>query len=88
VKTILAELPPFEAAAVAVLAFRGLRVGALPELTLRGNKFTSRSKGKDIAGELPETALEAIRKAGLDMRRPFAGMAPPSPTCGKGTAPK
>jgi site-specific recombinase XerD len=73
VNTILAELPPFEAAAVAVLAFRGLRAGALPEMMLRGNRFTSRSKGKDIAGELPDNALEAIRRAGLT-DRPFAGI--------------
>ena len=78
VNAILADLPAMEAAAVtlavAVLAFRGLRAGALPELTITGNRFTSRSKGKDIAGEIPENALEAIKRAGLDMRRPFAGI--------------
>jgi integrase len=69
---ILAALEPADRAAASVMLFRGLRVGALPSLTLRAGRFTARSKGKDISGELPEEALAAIRAAGLDARAPFA----------------
>ena len=55
-----------------MILFRGLRIGALPTLSIRGGRFTARSKGKDISGELPAEALAAIRVAGLDGRRPFA----------------
>ena len=61
-------------AAVAVMAWRGLRVGALPSLTIKGSHFTARSKGKDIDGELPPTVLEALKAAGLDSRKPFASL--------------
>jgi len=71
-ESILAALSPTLRAAAAVMAYRGLRVGALPSLTLRGAHYTGRSKGKDISGELPPKALEAIRAAGLDPKRPFA----------------
>jgi site-specific recombinase XerD len=73
VEIILRELPLGMAAAVAVMAYRGLRAGALPGLSITGGKFTGHSKGKDINGELPAQALEAIKKAGLPLRGPFAG---------------
>jgi len=72
VKAILAALPPMEAAAAAVMAYRGLRAGALPTLSIAGGKFTGRSKGKPIAGELPAAALTAIEAAALPLRAPFA----------------
>lgn len=68
---LLPTLPPDLRAAATVMAYRGLRVGALPSLSIRGDRFTARSKGKDITGELPAKTLEAIRAAGLDARRPF-----------------
>ena len=61
-------------AAIACMAFRGFRVGALPALAIRGGRFTTRSKGKDLAGELPREALDAIKAAGLDLGQPFAGL--------------
>lgn len=69
---ILSTLPPDLRAAAVVMSSRGLRVGALPSLTIRGTRFTARSKGKDIVGELPLKALEAIKAASLDPKRPFA----------------
>jgi len=50
---ILAELLERPRAAAAVLAARGLRVGALPGLSIQGGRFTTRCKGKDLSGELP-----------------------------------
>jgi site-specific recombinase XerC len=61
-----------EAAAAAVMAYRGLRAGALPTLSIAGGRFTGHSKGKDIAGELPAAAMKAIEAAGLPRRSPFA----------------
>ena len=70
--SILVALAPKDRAALAVMFYRGLRVGALPSLTLRGGRFSAQSKGKSISGEMPAEALEAIRAAGLDTRQPFA----------------
>jgi site-specific recombinase XerD len=72
VKALIAALPPMEAAAAAVMAYRGLRAGALPTLSIAGRRFTGHSKGKDIAGELPPAALKAIQAAALPLRSPFA----------------
>jgi site-specific recombinase XerC len=73
VETIIRELPAPLAAATAVMAYRGLRIGALPTLSISGGRFAGHSKGKDISGELPAAALEAIKEAGLPLRGPFAG---------------
>lgn len=70
---IMESLPPALRAAAAVMAYRGLRVGALPSLVIRGNRFTARSKGKDISGEMPAKAIRAIKDAQLDPKEPFAG---------------
>jgi site-specific recombinase XerD len=67
---ILAELPARTRAAAALMASRGLRVGALPDLAIRGGRFTTRSKGKDLSGELGPEALAAVKGMGS---RPFAG---------------
>jgi site-specific recombinase XerD len=72
IQTILEALPPETRAAAAVMAYRGLRVGALPSLTIRAGRFAARSKGKDIAGAMPAEVLEEIKRAGLDSRQPFA----------------
>ena len=71
-RTILEELPSVARAAAALMLYRGLRVGALPSLTLRTGRFTARSKGKDISGAMPHEALEALKAAGLEGRQPFA----------------
>ncbi|GHU93520.1 hypothetical protein FACS189479_05020 [Spirochaetia bacterium] len=73
VKKIIAALPLHLAAAVSVMAFRGLRCGALPSLAVWGGRFTATSKGADISGELPPAALAGIEAAGLSTKTPFAG---------------
>ena len=71
-KAIIAELPPIDRAIVVTMASRGLRVGALPSLELKGKKYHGKSKGKDLEGiTLPPEALEAITAAGLDIKKPF-----------------
>jgi site-specific recombinase XerD len=75
VKKIIAGLPAYEAAAVTVMAFRGLRIGGLPEMEINGGRFKTRSKGKDISGELPGNALAALKAHNApDKRRPFSGI--------------
>jgi site-specific recombinase XerD len=76
VQTIISALPPDEAAAVTVCAFRGLRVGALPTLTATaGGKYNGFSKGKELKGvTLPRETVKAIEAAGLDLSAPFAGL--------------
>jgi site-specific recombinase XerD len=76
VEEMIGELPADLAAAIAVMAHRGLRAGALQTLAVSGDRFTAHSKGKDIAGELPSAALEKIKKAGLPLRGPFTGELP------------
>ncbi|MDR0322053.1 MAG: site-specific integrase [Treponema sp.] len=73
-KTIIKELPKYESAAVSVMAYRGLRAGALATMSINGGRFTAYSKGKDITGELPTSALAAIKKAGLPLRGAFSGI--------------
>jgi integrase len=46
----------------------------LPEIKITGTHFISHSKGKDIEGTLPATALKAIKAAALDGKKPFAGL--------------
>jgi integrase len=60
--------------AAAVIAFRGLRVGALPAFTVKGSQFRTISKGKELLGELPETALGILKAEGLSLLAPFAGL--------------
>jgi site-specific recombinase XerC len=73
VEVMLRDMPPLWAAAVAVMAGRGLRCGALPGLSIKGDRFTSHSKGKDISGNLAPEIIEKVKAAGLPLREPFAG---------------
>ena len=72
-KIIEALSGPYRAAAV-IMARRGLRVGALPSLSIRDGRFKANSKGKDITGDMPEECIKATRAAGLELARPFAGI--------------
>jgi integrase len=78
-RIIIDTLPPLEKAIVITLALRSLRAGALPTLELKAGKYHGKSKGKPLkennaAGiTLPREALSAIRAAGLDVKKPFAG---------------
>lgn len=79
VKKILATLPARLAAAAAIMAFRGLRAGALPNLHITADRFRTLSKGKETRGSLPTAALDAIEAAvkqdeSIDRSAPFAGL--------------
>jgi len=72
VETVLAAVSDrADFAAFSILAHRGLRVGILASLSIKGTRFIGRSKGKSISGELPQEALAAIAAAGLDLKAPF-----------------
>ena len=77
-KIIAANVPLIERAIVVTLALRGLRAGALPTLELKAGKYRGKSKGKTLtegqaAGiTLPAAVLDAIKAAGLDVKKPFA----------------
>jgi integrase len=73
VEYLIESLPAYEAAAVAVMAFCGLRIGTLPSFTVNGDLFTYRSKGKEVTGKLSAVALKAIEKAKLLECKPFTG---------------
>ena len=72
--TILNELPELEKMAVYIMAFRGLRVGALKELKILGNKYQSHSKGKDIFGEFPIEVITNIKGSDLFNKTPFQSL--------------
>jgi len=72
VEIIIRDLPADLAAAVSVMAYRGLRAGIFETLSIKGNKFSGYSKGKEVSGALPSEVLDAIKNAGLSLRKPFA----------------
>lgn len=74
VEIIISNAKPQLAAALSVMAFRGLRCGALPGLSAWGGQFETMSKGKTIRGTLPERAVKAIEAAGLSLKKPFEGL--------------
>jgi integrase len=61
-------------AAIVLMAYRGFRVGGLPELTIKGGRFWTLTKGKVLSGELGAEALGALKAAGLPLRAPFGGL--------------
>jgi site-specific recombinase XerD len=69
--TILNSLPEMERAAVYIMSYRGLRVGALKKLKVWGNKYQSYSKGKMIYGEFPIEVITNIKSSELNNRTPF-----------------
>lgn len=71
VEIILSELPPKICTAIYIMAYRGLRVGALPDLKIKGNVFTTKSKGKEIKGTFDDAILTQIKRAGLNKENPF-----------------
>jgi site-specific recombinase XerD len=68
---ILNTVPQLEKVAIFVMAYRGLRVGALNRLKVWGGRYHSYSKGKEIQGELSDEILEVIKKGILDNKTPF-----------------
>jgi site-specific recombinase XerD len=69
--TILNELPELERMAVYIMAYRGLRVGALNNLKVWGNRYQSYSKGKNIYGEFPIEVITNIKTSDLNNKTPF-----------------
>jgi integrase len=72
VETMVRELPPLWAAAVSVMAGLGLRGGALPGLSIKGERYHTHSKGKDLDGDIAPDIVERIKAAGLPLREPFS----------------
>jgi site-specific recombinase XerD len=73
VKIIIREIPPAWAAAVSLMYSLGLRCGGLPGLSVKGDRWNTHSKGKDIAGNIAPDTIERIKAAGLPLREPFKG---------------
>lgn len=73
VETLAAEASGWLRAAIVVMATAGLRVGALPSLSITGTRWTALTKGKEQSGTIPEVARVAMGEAGLPLRGPFAG---------------
>jgi len=69
--TILNELPELEKMAVSIMAYRGLRVGALNNMKIWGNKYQAISKGKAIFGEFPIEVIINIKSSDLNNKTPF-----------------
>ncbi len=74
VRILEAEAEPGLRAAIVMMGQGGLRVGALPGLSITGGRWSSTTKGKEQSGKVPEEAREAITRAGLPLRSPFAGL--------------
>ena len=58
-------------AAIVMMSKAGLRAGALPSLSVSGDRYTCTTKGKEQRGKVPQEVREAIVKAGLSLRSPF-----------------
>src|SRR5208337_19188 len=61
--------------AIVLMSQTGLRAGALPSVSISGDRYTCTTKGKEQRGKVPQEAREAILKAGLSLRSPFADKA-------------
>jgi site-specific recombinase XerD len=69
--TILNELPELEKMAVYIMAYRGLRIGALNKLKVWGTSYKSFSKGKTITGDFPVEIVANIKYSELNNKTPF-----------------
>ncbi len=72
VRTLEASAAPWLKAAIVLMGQGGLRVGGLTGLSVNGTRWTTVTKGKEQTGEVPQEAREAIHRAGLPLRSPFA----------------
>jgi site-specific recombinase XerC len=59
--------------AIVAMSRLGIRVGALHGLTIRGDRYMTHSKGKDISGVCPEEVRREVERTG-SLRSPFAGV--------------
>jgi site-specific recombinase XerD len=71
IRLLEASADPVLRAAIVMMSQGGLRVGALPSLSITGARWTATTKGKEQSGKVPEEAREAIQRAGLSLRSPF-----------------
>jgi site-specific recombinase XerD len=74
IEIIRESVAPAIQAAITAMVEHGLRVGALASLTIWDGRYKAFSKGKEISGTISETSIKAIKKAGLDAKKPFAGL--------------
>jgi integrase len=72
--TILNELPELERMAIYIMAYRGLRIGALNKLKVWGTKYQSYSKGKSIYGEFPIEVICNIKSLEMFNKTPFESL--------------
>lgn len=70
-KLIIDSLPDELSVIVYFMAYRGFRAGAFPGMKIHGKTFETTSKGKDIAGELPETCINKLKALGVNYSEPF-----------------
>jgi len=77
VTVLFNALPPRGRAILSWLAFRGLRIGALPPLFIQGERFTTVSKGKEFSGTVPPICRQTMEEASLNPYHPFARFSPP-----------
>jgi len=68
---IIDSLPDYEKMAVYIMAYRGLRVGALNRLKVWGNGYQTVSKGKEIFGEFSDDIMAMLKKSSLNNKSPF-----------------
>lgn len=55
------------------VATTSARVGARPELSIRGERFVTFTRGREFSGSVPAEVIGEVRKAGLPLSGPFAG---------------
>lgn len=61
-------------AAIVLMGQAGLRAGALPSLSISGDRYSCTTKGKEHSGKTPAEARAAIQRAGLSLRSPFKAL--------------
>ena len=49
----------------------GVRVGALPNLEIKNNKYYSYSKGKEVSGKVTDKVIKELKKNNLSFDKPF-----------------
>lgn len=72
IETLTAEASGILRAIIVVLSEFGLRAGALPTLSITGERYICTTKGREQSGKVPEAVRRAIMRAGLPLRAPFA----------------
>jgi hypothetical protein len=69
---ILDKLNEIERLAVYIMAYRGLKVGALQQLRIWGTHYNTVPKGKQIEGEFNDDVMLNIKASELNNKTPFA----------------